>query len=304
MSSSILEALVERGHKVTVYTSTLEPGRVEAGVRVMTQDNTLLNAQPKPHLIYTHTGGGSAAHKYAYDSHAPLVGVVHNTQINTDNEMSKFLNLYSMFVFNSEYTKKTLIEYEGPILHSPLKVNDYKVTRRGANNITELSLSRAKGLDIFVELANRMPEYNFLGVVGSYGAQQIPKGDNITVLPNMDHNAIKSVFAKTRILLAPSTVESWGRAAAEAMCSGIPVVASNAGGLVECLDGAGYNIDYDDIDTWESTVRELMTSRALYTKQSGLARARAANIERLSSYELEKTLDAMEALGKRKVRSL
>lgn len=296
MSSTILEALAKRGHEVTVYTNNLEPHRTINGVNVVRRDKLPPEKQARPHLVYAHPGSGNAAPRYAYNSNAPLVGVVHNTQVTTDNEMSKFYNNYSMFVFNSEYTKKALIEYEGPVLHSPLKVNDYKAPRRGAKSITALSLSKAKGLDVFVELAQRMPEYNFLGVTGPYGAQEIPEGENITVLPNVDHSEIKSVFAQTKVFLAPSMAESWGRAAAEAMCSGIPVVASKAGGLVECLDGAGYNLDLDDIDLWESTVRELMTNRPLYTEQSGIARERAKTIERVSQDELEQTLDAMEAL--------
>src|SRR5262249_5587849 len=48
------------------------------------------------------------------------------------------------------------------------------------------------------------------------------------------------IYGVTRILLVPSLIEASGRVAAEALVNGIPVIASDRGGLAETLHGGGF----------------------------------------------------------------
>jgi glycosyltransferase involved in cell wall biosynthesis len=61
--------------------------------------------------------------------------------------------------------------------------------------------------------------------------------------------ALEATFAAADLLVVPSRIETSGMAAAEALARGIPVLATDVGGLPETLDGAGLLIPAEDIAT-------------------------------------------------------
>jgi glycosyltransferase involved in cell wall biosynthesis len=103
---------------------------------------------------------------------------------------------------------------------------------------------------------------------------------------------MRKVYGKCKILLAPSLwEEAYGRVATEAQFSGIPVVASNRGGLPEAVGPGGILIAPDGaIGDWVSAIRELWHNDALYRKISAAATAYSHRPE--MSYPF--LLDAME----------
>ena len=92
--------------------------------------------------------------------------------------------------------------------------------------ITLVNANENKGVYQFLELAKRMPDRKFLGILPYYGNIRIPTNhpQNIKWLPFDDD--IRNVLKQTRILLVPSYYESFGRIAVEAMINGIPVLYS------------------------------------------------------------------------------
>lgn len=75
--------------------------------------------------------------------------------------------------------------------------------------------------------------------------RRLPPLRNVVLTPNT--NDMRPVFARARLLLAPSLWwESGPRVAAEAMMNGIPVIASNFGGLPEQIGDAGILFDFPD----------------------------------------------------------
>lgn len=296
MTSSFFEELAARGHEVAVFVYNIEEHRIENGVKVYSLKETSPDLLPRPDVMYAHIGMSKSAVQYGYQLNIPVVGIIHNTLPATYIDLKKHKSNINLLIFNSEFTKQSSHGYDGVVMHSLLDTERYRTVRKGAKYIMIPSLSEDKGGALFEELARRLPQYDFLGLNGPYNDQLNPVGKNITTLPTVRHEDINSVFAQTKIMLAPSAYESWGRAAAEAMCSGIPVIASRAGGLVECLGNAGYNLDLEDIDAWCSTIRNLMDDGHMYTEQSVLANVRAMDIERQSKDELMWTIKAMEDL--------
>src|SRR6185369_15075391 len=125
--------------------------------------------------------------------------------------------------------------------------------------ITMINPCAVKGLSIFLKVAQRLPAHQF-GVVPGWGTtaddrralQRLP---NIRFLPNARN--IDDVLARTCVLLMPSLwYEGFGLIVMESMLRGIPVVASDSGGLVEAKHGTGYVIPVKTIERYEPVFDE------------------------------------------------
>ena len=157
-----------------------------------------------------------------------------------------------------------------------------------------------KGISIFMALAERFPAYGF-GAMPGWGTTaadrvQMAALANIAMLPNCRH--IVEFLGRTRILLMPSLwYEGFGLTVMEAMLHGIPVISSDAGGLVEAKMGTPFVVHapaieryapvFDehslpkpvigpvDLRPWEDALRALLTDRALYERVSAASREAA-----------------------------
>lgn len=147
--------------------------------------------------------------------------------------------------------------------------------------ITAVCGYRHKGLDIFLALAERFSREHFL-LAGDLGADiDLSYRRRLAALPNVllpGRMAMKKMLAQSKIVLVPSQwPEPFGRIAVEAMANGIPVLASDAGGLSEILGDAPMRIEhYRDGDVWADRLAELIglqELRALYARE-GKIRAR------------------------------
>lgn len=135
----------------------------------------------------------------------------------------------------------------------------YAAKERHPRYITYINPALETGLAFFAKIALAYqhidPEQRFLVVnrqqrfahalahVNTNGAKLKPQD-----FPNVDLTApnakLSKVYEQTKVLLMPSLWwESWGRPATEAVLNGIPVVASNSGGLSEATLGAGIHLD-------------------------------------------------------------
>lgn len=91
-------------------------------------------------------------------------------------------------------------------------------------------------------------------------------------------SAIEDILCVGDLFLLPSAQESFGLAALEAMCSGMPVIATNVGGLPEVVvDGeTGYLFRVGDTDSMASAALDILTDDAERRRLSANARERAA----------------------------
>ncbi|SHK13004.1 Glycosyl transferases group 1 [Anaerocolumna jejuensis DSM 15929] len=130
--------------------------------------------------------------------------------------------------------------------------------------VTVINPSALKGFCIFRELARRMPNVQFAAVptwaTAEEELEEMKAAPNITLLkPSED---INDIYRKTRIFLMPSLWgESFGQVVIEAMLRGIPVIASNVGGLPEAKLGLDYILPVEPIRQY-STDNSLMGSVA------------------------------------------
>ncbi len=169
-----------------------------------------------------------------------------------------------------------------------------------SGSITMINPCGIKGGSVFLELARRLPDYPFAALPG-WGTTAADRAAlascrNVTLLPHC--NDIGDILRRTRVLLMPSLwYEGFGLIVVQAMLHGIPVVASDSGGLAEAKLGTRFVIpvnpieryepEYDehaipravippqDMQPWEKAVRTLMGDAAVCRQESDRAREAA-----------------------------
>jgi glycosyltransferase involved in cell wall biosynthesis len=95
---------------------------------------------------------------------------------------------------------------------------------------------------------------------------------------------MRSVLGRTKILIVPSQVEEGGpRVITEAQLNGLPVVASNIGGIPEVLGNGGVLLDPSDTVAWVTAIKEVWANPDVFQSLSQMAKCRA-NTD-LSSHE-------------------
>lgn len=107
-----------------------------------------------------------------------------------------------------------------------------------------------KGISIFLELARRRPQLQFCAIP-TWGTQPDERAameaePNITLMDPVDD--IDELLRVTRVMLVPSVwAEARSRMVLEAMSRGVPVVASDVGGLHEAKLGVPYLVPVNPI---------------------------------------------------------
>ncbi|HJP95520.1 MAG TPA: glycosyltransferase family 4 protein [Pyrinomonadaceae bacterium] len=185
--------------------------------------------------------------------------------------------------------------------------------------VTMVNPCAYKGISIFLPLARSLPEVKF-GAVPFWGTTpqdraallELPNVTFLEPVVNLD-----DLFKQTKVLLVPSL---WGEAfpqvVGDAMLRGIPVMASNAGGLPETKLGVDYVIPVNmieryvldsenqvqpvvpeqDITPWTETLRSLLADRALYERVAFDSREAALSyVNSLGPHHVEQYLEGLAA---------
>lgn len=182
--------------------------------------------------------------------------------------------------------------------------------------VTLINPCAVKGIAIFLALADALPQFQF-AAVPTWGADEadlieLRARPNVTILDPVDD--VNLIYARTRVLLVPSLwAEARSRVVVEAMLRGIPVLASNTGGLPEAKLGVPYvlpvnpivryqprlnrrmvpvaEVPAQDIGCWREKLYPLLADPAAYSELSRQSRAAALSYtENLSIEPFEKLL--------------
>lgn len=273
MLHEILLGLRDRGHEVHVMVNHTDVEDFE-GVPLTAQDNRdslgLINWAD---IVITHLDKTPLVIS-AVGNRKPLVHLVHNhRQLDYHRVTPKYAQLV---VANSEWIEEA-IKWPGETIVVPPPVRPSRYATTPGTKVTLINLCEEKGGRLFWEVAERMPDTQFLGVIGGYYRQIVPNPipKNACVF---DHTPeVKNVYRQTRILLCPSWYESWGRVGIEAAASGIPTIAAPTPGLMESLGDSGTFVTLD-ADKWVDAIREL-SDPAVYREKSEAALRRSHELE-------------------------
>ena len=161
----------------------------------------------------------------------------------------------------------------------PLVDRSLYVTIHRPENVTMVNPYPEKGIELTLAMAERCPDIPFVlqeswrieDELGRWLDNQLARLPNVAL--NRRTDDMKKVYAKARVLLAPSLwSEAWGRVATEAQFSGIPVLGSRQGGLPEAIGPGGVTVDVkEDLETWVSALRGMWDNDQHYTALSASA---------------------------------
>jgi surfactin synthase thioesterase subunit/glycosyltransferase involved in cell wall biosynthesis len=164
----------------------------------------------------------------------------------------------------SEYVAAYIRQWSGlPAIHVPISLmdSDTPPDLGSFDNpyVTMVNPCAVKGIDIFVALAERFAALHFAAVptwgTNAHDLAALRNRPNITLLDPVDN--IDDLLRRTRVMLVPSLwAEARSRIVVEAMLRGIPVIASDAGGIREAKLGVPYLIPVDVIRHYQPSLDE------------------------------------------------
>lgn len=266
----LLKRLVARGHSVTVYRRMRGgvPHDHDGVLALAGHDDAVVTAAiAAAHLVISHCGDDEFAATTAAEHDVPNVRLAHSPQPTARFEGA------ALAVFNS-HSLAAEVAWDGPqiVVHPPRRTG---TDAQPGTKVTLVNLTYEKGGELFWRLARSAPHIDFLAVEGGWGKQIVERRPNVVkTLPTQD---IAAIYAQTRILLMPSSRESWGMVGHEAMACGIPVIAHPTPGLRESLGAAGIFVDRTDGQGWLHEIERLQDA-AQWEAASVAARGRAVEL--------------------------
>jgi len=173
------------------------------------------------------------------------------------------------------------------VLRPFIQLEDYRCEARRPEFVTFVNPREAKGVEIALAIAERLPARRFL-FVGSQGllarertalAARVARQRNIRVERHVSD--MRTVYARTALLLVPSLCEDAApRVILEAHVNGIPVVASQVGGIPEVSGGAAVLLPASAPPArWAAEVERLLDEPAWLAEVASRSRANASRPE-------------------------
>lgn len=179
-------------------------------------------------------------------------------------------------IFNSDFhlkklnSKFNLKRHEFELCYPLIRLEKYRYTNSNRQFVTIVNPVRAKGGNIIKPLAIAFPNQYFIGLKQWCDPERDSvdfENHNIILLGYK--NEIKYVYAHTKVLLVPSQFDDPSpRVVVEAMASGIPVIASDVGGISEVMRGGGILLPPQNIESWKQALSKLLNDKLYYRKIS------------------------------------
>jgi len=129
-----------------------------------------------------------------------------------------------------------------------------------------------KGIDFFLDIAEELTEYRFVVC----GVQERRIVDRISKLENTEYWGWckpKDAYTGAKLVLLPSSNDTFGRVPIEAGLVGIPSISSMIGGLPESVGNGGISIDLDKRWLWVSEINRLMKDPETWREYSNRAKS-------------------------------
>jgi glycosyltransferase involved in cell wall biosynthesis len=202
----------------------------------------------------------------------------------------------------SEFARRHYLQTLGlncTVIPSPICFEQVVAKTPNPHFLTFINPERAKGASVFAriayELNHRRPDIPLLVVEGRKRSGELSDAGldlshlrNLHVMANTPYP--RDFYGVSRAILVPSLCqELFGRVAAEGLANGLPVLASDRGGLPEVLANAGFILPLparciphrsivptaEEVQPWISVIERLWDDPAFESEQRHRSRAAA-----------------------------
>ncbi len=138
-----------------------------------------------------------------------------------------------------------------------------------------LGWSERKGLDVFVELAERLPSGYRIVLVGTDAKTESQLPENIISMPcTRNQHELAEIYSSADVFVNPTREENYPTVNMEALACGTPVVTFRTGGSPEMLDDTCASVvECDDTDAFEKEIIRICTEKT-YTKEECVKKAK------------------------------
>lgn len=209
------------------------------------------------------------------------------------------------FIANSEFTARRLHErfgFEATVIPPWIEPARY-ATETSREVALFVNPTRSKGVETVFALARLRPDIPFLiceswPLAPEHKAACLARAAQLgNVRWQTPTREMRRVYARARVLLVPSEIdEAWGRVVSEAQASGIPVIASDRGGLPEAVGPGGLVIEgqaEDALARYHAALSRLWDEPAAYRDYSQRAAMHARREAVQPALMIEKFLGAL-----------
>ncbi len=188
----------------------------------------------------------------------------------------KGVNIVCLSHFLASHVKSTTgchADVLYPIVDAVGPTNPSSLNRERAY-VLMINAYAQKGVHTFLSFATLLPHIQFV-LQESWPLNQTSVmwlRHRLKDLPNVTFQRavadMSPVYANASLLVVPSVwQEGFGMVAVEAQAAGVPVIASNRGGLPESVGSGGILIDdYENPNEWARTIRELLGDSSRYAR--------------------------------------
>ena len=270
-------------HKVAVIVPSNTFSHTTYDDIMVVEDKDYKNYIDQSDIIITQLDLSPEVNKYALQKDKILINIFHGEcqeyfkPILKNEKIIKIFN--SNFVYKTclktEINGKKFIIYPYTPDFSQYATTDLKYRQF----ITFINPSQSKGKDIFYELVKEFPNKKFLLVEGGYykHLQDIRYDLPNVVVQKSTNDMINDVYLKSKIVIQPSFVESYGMVSSEARSMGIPVIVNEQSeGLKENIGKIGLFGNNDDVKTYKKLIK-LLDHQSTYILWSNLLLEQAEN---------------------------
>lgn len=143
-----------------------------------------------------------------------------------------------------------------------------------------------KGLDVFVELASRLPDdYQIVLVGGNEQTDRELPENVISIHRTQNQRELAAIYSAADVFVNPTREEILGLVNLEALACGTPVITFESGGSPECIDSScGMVVLRDDVDALQDAIVHVVEEQP-FSHDACLERAQKyAQAERFEEY--------------------
>ena len=204
----------------------------------------------------------------------------------------RFLSQLPVAIVDTEYVKDRVNQYpirRKPVMHViPQGINESffslkcsidsrmilsvgAIGERKGHLLTmkAFELARAKGMDAQLVIAGTIADKQYLERLQNAIAQS-KYMDQMSLYTDIADEALKQLYEKAHLFVLHSEEESQGIVFAEAMATGLPVVATQVGGIPWVVENGknGLLSEYGDVEAFAESIQKLMSDASLWQSMS------------------------------------